>query len=342
MKALLIFVTAMLAGHLTAAQYGVGQEVEVYSEPDKKWFKSTILKAEGKSYFIHFKGYDDQYDTWAQPTHIRKVGEKKVFPIVYLIASNEKLYTYYVQDKAEILHLTPDSSVVLLAGDTYHFKKQTGHDFQTAKEKIYESRLYLEYVDENSFMISRSHDNLTYYHADKQVGSRIINSGELSKTVDSALVHIKKMEAGIWQNETKKAADAEFKAVTNFVRAFTTKRNDPALVNDVTKWWNGDGVVVNPLLSVQIVNPDYSVRRNDYGVILNKYITVLLVYKMGNDGKCYARTQTVGYDNTGGSTYGTQLKAYSHITETNVKAEHVNMYPGKGFVMDCAAISRAK
>ena len=341
-----LFVIALIfvlgAVPLSAQQlYTVGQDVEVYDPIEKNWFPSTVQKVDNQKYFIHYKNYDPKWDVWVDDTRIRKPGEKKDSPVFYLIGSTERLYTYYVGETVNMLYLNPDSvgfrSMSGQKGDLYTFKKLPGNDFLTGKQKIYESNLYVEWIDNNSFMLSRSHDNLSYYHRNKDAGGKLMNSGELSKHVDGPLEHIRQMETTARDAGEKSAKDAQFNTISNFVKDFKSKKGDAVLTGDITKWWNGDGKVVNPLLKVYIANSDYTVDRNEFGVILNKHVTALLVYKWAADGLCYVKWLHFGYENIGGSSYSTALKSWAP-TDLAFSMGDQKLNANTPYVLDCKSV----
>lgn len=339
MKLLGAGIILLVSVHFAFGQYAVGQELEVYDPIEKNWFPSLVLKVEGVKYFIHYKGYDPKWDVWVDASRMRKPGEVKASPILYLIGSTERLYTYYVEEQIFIDYLTPDSVAFRVGrtnGDYYSFKRQSGMDFLLGKNKIYESNLYVVPVDNNSFLLTRSHDNLSYFNRDQAEGKRIMSGAELGNHVDGALAHIRELETTAADNAHKKADDEQFTAISHFIKNYSSKKNDPQLINDITKWWNGTGKVVNPLLKVFIANGDYAVQRNEFGVILNKHVTALLVFHWAADNKCYVRWQNFGYENTGGATYSTELKSWTP-TDITFNMEGQRLGSGQPYVLDCAA-----
>ncbi len=339
MKVFLLLIAVVLFFPLSHAQqrYSPGQAVEVYDPIEKNWFLSNILKIEDNKYFIHYNGYDAKWDVWVDDSRIRIPGEKKESPVFFLIGTTEDMYKYYVAEKVDMLYLPPDSIGFQSGhggGDRYAFRKLPGNDFLTGKQKIYESNLYAEWIDANSFMISRSHDKLSYYHRDKNVGTDLMQKKQLGKYVDSALNHIERMETSQRDATSKKNNDQQFNAISHFIKNYVSKKNDALLKNDITKWWNGTGKLINPLLKVYVCNGDYAVTRNDFGVILNKHVTALLVYKWAADGKCYVKWQNFGYENTGGAAYSTELKSWLP-RDISFNMEGQELSAGTAYVVDC-------
>lgn len=340
MKTFVAVAALLLCVRLAFGQYSVNQKVEVFDPIEKKWFPSTILQVDGQKYFIHYKGYDPKWDVWVDPSLIRKPGEAKESPILYLIGSTESLYSYYVKEQIYVDYLSPDSMAFRAGsnnGDYYSFKRQPGMDFLLGNQKIYESKLYVVPIDNNSFMLTRSHNNLSYYNRNKEEGTTLMNNKELGKYVDAALEHIHQIESKASDDASKLAADNQFAAISRFVKNYVSKKNDPALINDITKWWNGTGKVINPLLKVYIANGDYTVQRNDLGIILNKHVTALLVYHWQADNKCYVKWQNFGYENMGGSTYSTELKTWAP-NDVVFNMENQRLNAGQGYVLDCNSV----
>jgi hypothetical protein len=337
MKGLMIITLALICSSNYAQQgYTAGQDIEVYDPIEKNWFPSSILKADGKRYYIHYKGYDPKWDVWVDESRMRRRGETKETPLFYLVGSTEGLYTYYVKEKADVRYLTPDSAAITLGGDNYSFLRKPGQDFLTGKQKIYESNLYLEWVDQNSFLISRSHDNLSYYHRDKEAGTRFMRSPELAQRVDSALAHIRIMESGAAGRAAKSKADTEFATVTSFMSTLKSKRTDPVLTEDVKNWWTSAAPCC-PVMKIYFANADYSVNRNQLGIILHNYIRVIIAYKNTATSKCYVKWFTMGYENMGGSTYSKELNRWN-MADVTLVMNGMTVNPGQEYAVDLAAI----
>lgn len=320
------------------ADFSVGQNVEVYDPIEKNWFASTILKTGSGQFFIHYKGYDAKWDVWVGPDRIRRPGESKASPVYSLVSTDEVVYRYMARDEVRIAYWTPDSSSFLSGADTYSFKKLPGQDFQSSIKKL-EGRvtLYFVPVDDNSFIIYHFDGYFTYYHRNKEAGLELQRKGYGPKA-DSIIAHINKLEAGSRAAAAKGAQDKQFKSFSAYISTLKSKRTDPNLEAEITKWWNGDGQVVNPLLKIYL-EEDFSVKRNNLGVILNKYIIVMLAYKQGSDGKCFIRWETLGYENQGGGTYGTRLRAGLE-PNSYYRIDGINLNAGKGYEVDCASIKK--
>lgn len=320
--------------------FKVGDKLEVYDPIEKNWFKSTILKTEKDRFFIHYEGYDSKWDTWVDHTRMRAFGEKKSSPVFYLVGSNEDLYNFYVKDEIAMSVFSQDTISYLSgsARDLYSFKKLDGFGF-LGGNKIYEDRLYAYWLDNNSFLLSRSYNKVSYYHRDKQKGTELMQNKIINKDMDTLLAQVKRMETRQWA--AKKASDKEqqMTALTNFISNYNSRKTDPALEKAITTWWNGTGPVVNPLLKVFISSPDYAIIRNEFGIVTSKQVCVLLVFKKGADGKCYMQWRNMGYEHLGGGAFDTQLKAWSPV-DIIFNAENQKLNAAVDYELNCNAVKK--
>lgn len=313
--------------------YRVGEKIEVYDPIEKNWFKSTILKIDNSKYFIHYEGYDAKWDTWVDQSRMRLIGEKKDVPFFYLIGTSEKLYTYYVKDKITVNSLASDNINFTSGADTYSFGKLSGTNFLVGN-KIYEDNLYALMLDENSFLLTRGYNSSSYYHRDKAKGTEIMNSKQINPALDSMLSQIKRLEVNQYQERTKVEKETKLNTFSNFVSAYSSMRNDPQLEKAVTSWWNGVGKVVNPLVKIYFCSPDFEIVRNEFGIVLRKQIAVLMVYKKGDDGKCYIRVNNMGYESFGGGAFDSQLKGWNSTFSIGKET----LYSNKDYEVNCSAV----
>lgn len=54
---------------ITSTQYAVGSKVEVLWK--KQWYPATVLKVKGGVHYIHYTGYEDDWDEWVSSKRIR-------------------------------------------------------------------------------------------------------------------------------------------------------------------------------------------------------------------------------------------------------------------------------
>src|ERR1700741_1060948 len=59
-----ILFLATLFSSTYAFSQNIGETVQAFSTSDNQWYDATIKEVKDTSYFIHYSGYDPQYDEW--------------------------------------------------------------------------------------------------------------------------------------------------------------------------------------------------------------------------------------------------------------------------------------
>lgn len=337
---LFILIVGLAFTGISQPSYKVGDKLEVYDPIEKNWFKSTIIKAENGQYFIHYEGYDSKWDTWVAPARMRNIGEKKGAPVFFNAGSSEKLYNFYVADDILVTAFSPDT-VAFVSGrdkDVYKFKMSPTLGYLMGS-KIYENNLYVHRVDDNSFLLARSNSAVTYYHRDKDEGTRIINNNSIQKDIDSLLARVERAERYALKAKQSADKDRQLAALSKFVSTYSSRLNDAALEKSITTWWNGPGVVVNPLVKIFVASPDWAIVRNDLGLVMSKQVCVILVFKKGANNKCYMQWRNMGYEHLGGGAFDKQLKAWSP-SDIIFTAEGQPLDAGTDYEVKCEAVRK--
>lgn len=340
---IVVFVSSMCSAYTqqVTREYKVGDKLEVYDPIEKNWFKSTILKAEKSRWFIHYEGYDAKWDTWVDATRIRGIGEKKDLPFFYLIGSSEKLYHFYTDESISVTSLSPDTLAYTSKSDLYTFKKLSNFPFMEGKRKVYESKLYAYWLDNNSFLVSRSNESVSYYNRDKETGTSKMNDKSINKDIDSLLAQVGRMEKQ--QKERENIALQKQKAqqekenkikLTEYARTIKSRRSDPVLEKKIFEWWNAHNPEF-PALKVFFLDPDFSLPRDGYNQVLRKSIAAMVVYK-GKQGTCWMQWNSFGYEHLGGGAFNDELGAWT--SGHAFRIADIDIYPGTNYELDCTGL----
>src|SRR5258708_33203229 len=223
--------------------------------------------------------------------------------------SNAETIRDFQRDKITVNTL--DNASIAFVSDIrpYSAQRVAGYDFLEGGKD--ETHFYARKVDNNSFFIaSADFEAFAYYHADRRKAdesdkaSRCAVNDLNSFESSVKLLLAKNKEIGKErEKENKKVFDAQTKGVvTNWIKNYKSKKVDPKLEKGILAWWSGSpgAVVINPILQVYFLQPDFNYARNEFGIVLNKTVDTLYVFKMKNDGKCYAVWRSFGYESLGG------------------------------------------
>ena len=229
--------------------------------------------------------------------------------------SDSDLIGDFQRESITVNTLDTDSIVFVSAGRNYAGRAAAGSDLLIGGKDG--AAFYARKVDNNSFLIASGKSGefsdfgaFTYYHADK---SKADQGDEKRRCSYHPLENLGSFKASVRSFEKTKDAndktlfDSQTKGViTSWIKAYTSKRADPALEKSIMQWWKGAGML-NPILRIYFLQAGYDIVRNEFGVILRKTIPALYVFKSKADGKCYMEWRSFGYESLGGGTFSTEM-----------------------------------
>lgn len=267
----------------------------------------------------------------------------------------------FSNDEITVKSLTNDS-LSFEALDFYQVNKT----LYSAKKKFAENNImkdtdkspefYGVRVDDNSFLIiSINVDTFSYFHADKKAFGKDTDlrcARESRKQFISQFPSYTAKEKEFAQKEAEKESqiakekqkvfDAETKGViTDFVKNYKSRKNDPTLQKEIFKWWKNTDV---PLLRTYFMQSGYEFIRNEYGVVLRKTIDTILLLKNKKAGKCYIQWRSFGYEALGNG-FDTELGSWFKQEQLGFGYYRVSLnFPGNrkitagyDYEVDCAA-----
>lgn len=190
-----------------------------------------------------------------------------------------------------------------------------------------------EYTDYVNYMSLGYNPGLPNYDFDKTEVEILTRTEDAAKTADLAAAktlaneQAKKIIAAM---DAKSKADAEAKvnANTRAKRGMVNAGYEKTMLTYLQanfkdqfrkpEYWT-DATIGNLI----ITSTDWNIKKNDYGLILNRYISCQVVIK--NKGKCYVKSFQFAQDYSGGGAYSTNLyyNGFSSGTEL-IKCEKAN------------------
>ncbi len=271
----------------------------------------------------------------------------------YLVCgTNASLYPDFQRDTIAVSGLTPDQIVFKSVGTTYTAKKIEGASFLAGGDGM--TRFVAYRVDDSSFFIATPGiDALSYYHADKRVGdlddknkrcaiSDLNQFEQLVKIYNQKKENDDKKEQAVFDSQTKGV-------ITDWVKNFSSRRIDPVLAKGINRWWNGPPgtAVVNPILRVVFLEPNYEVTRNEFGVVLRKTVDAMIIFKVKSSGQCHMRWHSFGYESMGGGAFSDEVKPWEKQERIGFDfyPQHIllpgdrKIYAGREYVVDCDAFN---
>ena len=263
----------------------------------------------------------------------------------YLVCeSNASIYSDFDRDTITVSTLRPEQIEFTSSGNKYSATKVDGYNFLSGGKGM---SVFVAYrVDDNSFFIAPPYlGALAYYHADKRMAdvedkNKRCAVSDINQFEQLVKIYNQKKE----DDEKKKQADFEQNGrktiMTNWVKGLVSKRNDAALEKAIRA---SDSA---PILRIVFLTPAYDFMRNDLGIVQQKVIKTLYVYKWTQTGKCYAHWKYYGYESLGGGAFDTDIGNWRvmsdggrHIAELNVPG--TNGFPsGESWEVDCAAFGK--
>jgi hypothetical protein len=222
---------------------------------------------------------------------------------------NEYSYIDFRRDEIVVSVLSDDALEFESGGEHYSAKRVPGFDLLAGGGNDIE-RFYARKVDEHTFHIFNvglSGNAWTVYTANR---ARLDEpfSEENCQVADARLAFAQLKEA-----EARRAGaltDQRREAVTRWASSQVSKRKDPALENAILAWWRGDTKpedVVNTILRISFLHPNYEFTRNDIGVVLRKTVDTLFVFRNKEKQKCFAQWRSFGYEALGGGAFSDEL-----------------------------------
>lgn len=263
-------------------------------------------------------------------------------------SKDAQTYVDFSRDELVVKTLSDDSLMFEANGTPYTAKKVDGFNFYEGGKDVYQ--FYAYKVDNNSFFII-SMGGFTYFHTDKKK----LDEDDVNKRCDiedlKRFAALKKsFEAKIDAEDKAKQNDFDSQTkgvVTDYVKNFKSKRVDPALEKGILAWWRGapDATVINPILHIYFLNPDYEYVRNEYGILLHKMLSTMYVFKMKDSGKCFVNWRSFGYESIGGGAFENETKAW--IKKEAIGFDYYplflrlpgdrKLYAGRDYEVDCSA-----
>ena len=234
----------------------------------------------------------------------------------------DRANTYFAKDSLDLMFISPDTISV---GANNFIKKSDG---------LYLSpgHTYL-YMPDKETLVFRDPDIsnwASFYQKDINKANRLISQDYKSEK-----------ELAATNAAIKNSKNSKTKAVLNgYFSSRSTKKNDPALANNIIKYWK-DHWPSSPAYKVIFLDNDFNIRKNDLGIPLRRSITAWVFYK--HNGKCYAQWHEYGYEYEGGGTYSKEFShwqmndpSYYIIAETKEGKE--DLHSGVEFEFDCGIV----
>ena len=105
--------------------------------------------------------------------------------------------------------------------------------------------------------------------------------------------------------------------------------------------------VVNPILRVVFLEPNYEVTRNEFGVVLRKTVDAMIIFKVKSSGQCHMRWHSFGYESMGGGAFSDEVKPWEKQERIGFDfyPQHIllpgdrKIYAGREYVVDCDAFN---
>lgn len=240
------------------------------------------------------------------------------------------------RDALRVLSLSSEGMKVNFGASETAIGKVDGYDFLMYESSVTD-RFYVKQIDEQSFVFYQPvRKAYSVYNTDK------LKAQEPDMKRRCAIDVVQKLDESINQYllvEQKKKYEAEKESrimLSNQLREFKSKRNDPVMEKMIRDWWNTRNPEF-PAQKVLFIDSDYFLVRDEYNQVLRKLISAFVVYKAKN-GVCTAQWNAFGFEHLGGGAFDNQITAwkagYKQYGNYVYKLANMNLYASYNYELD--------
>ena len=272
----------------------------------------------------------------------------------YKICESEgRTMSDYQKSSVMVKTLTDELIEFESVGTLYSASKVSDFDLMQGGSDVY--IFYAAKVDADSFFVMQkgAFNGLAYFHADKQRG--MLNDQNVRCALDR-LVQFKTSVDSYRKHRDDRAKQEKVEfdgqtrgVITTYVKSLKSKRADPALERDVSKWWkNTDGSANHAILRIYFLQPSYEIVRNDLGLALRKTVDSLFVVKNTIEQRCWTQWRSFGYESLGGGAFDTEIQAwlkqyqagFGYYTYALTLPGDRKVHAGSWYEVDCNAFAQ--